>query len=114
MQCTLTVFKEGIKIKIALGIHIGHDRGATLIKNGTVIGAISQERLDRIKHSNSSKIPIDAINALLKYFHLSIKEITCIGISYNSVEGLCVEQFYKEELETIYGLVQTKYRFPQK
>lgn len=61
--------------------------------------------MDRIKYSSSSKIPVDAINALLKYFHLSIKEITCIGISYNSVEGLCVEQFYKEELETIYGCI---------
>lgn len=97
------MYRGEIEIKIALGIHIGHDRGAALIKNGTVIGAISQERLDRIKHSSSSKIPVDAINALLKYFHLSIEEITCIGISYNSVEGLCVEKFYKEELETIYG-----------
>lgn len=77
-----------------------------MIKNGTVIGAISQERLDRIKHSSSSKIPVDAINTLLKYFHLSIEEITCIGISYNSVEDLCVEKFYKEELETIYGCIR--------
>lgn len=73
-----------------------------MIKDNTVIGAISQERLDRIKYSSSSKIPVESINALLKYFNLSIKEISCIGISYNSVEGLCVEKFYKEELEKIY------------
>ena len=29
-------------MRIALGIHIGHDRGAALIKDGVVIGAISQ------------------------------------------------------------------------
>ena len=89
-------------VKIALGIHIGHDRGAALIKDGVVIGAISQERLDRIKHSSSSKIPIESINTLLNFFNLSIKEISCIGISYNSVEGLSVENFYKEELERYY------------
>lgn len=89
-------------VKIALGIHIGHDRGAALIKDGVVIGAISQERLDRIKHSSSSKIPIESINTLLNFFNLSIKEISCIGISYNSIEGLSVENFYKEELERYY------------
>lgn len=36
-----------------------------------------------------------------------MKEITCIGISYNSIEGLCIEKFYKEELETIYGCTHT-------
>ncbi len=39
---------------------------------------------------------------MLKYFNLSIKEVSCIGISYNSVEGLSVENFYKEELERYY------------
>lgn len=90
-------------MKIALGIHMGHDRGVAIIKDGTVIGAISQERLDRIKHSCSSKIPVEAINSLLQYLNLSFKDISCIGISYNSVEGLSVENFYKEELEELYG-----------
>lgn len=35
--------------------------------------------------------------------NLSIKDISCIGISYNSVEGLSIENYYKEELEEIYG-----------
>lgn len=34
-------------MEIALGIHVGHDRGACLIKDGKVIAAISNERLDR-------------------------------------------------------------------
>lgn len=89
-------------IKVALGIHMGHDRGVALIKDGTVIGAIGQERIDRVKFSSSSKIPIEAIDILLKYFDLSIKDVSCIGISYNSVEGLSVEKHYKEDLEGIY------------
>ena len=59
--------------------------------------------MDRIKHSSSSQIPVEAINALLNYLNLSIKDVSCIGISYNSVEGLSVENFYKEEIEEIYG-----------
>lgn len=94
-------------MKIALGIHMGHDRGVAIIKDGTVIGAIGQERLDRIKHSCSSKIPIESINTLLKYLSLSFKDISCIGISYNSVEGLYVENFYKEELEEVYECTHT-------
>lgn len=86
---------------------MGHDRGVAIIKDGTVIGAISQERLDRIKHSSSSKIPVEAINSLLEYLNLSFKDISCIGISYNSVEGLSVENFYKEELEEIYDCTHT-------
>lgn len=89
-------------IKVALGIHVGHDRGVALIKDGIVIGAISQERIDRIKFSSSSKIPIESIDILLKYFGLSIKDVSCIGISYHSVEGLSIEQFYKEELDEYY------------
>ena len=92
-------------MRIALGIHIGHDRGAALIKDGVVIGAISQERLDRIKHSSSSKIPIESINILLKHFNLTIRHVSCIGISYNSVEGLSVERYYKEEFEKIYECI---------
>lgn len=38
----------------------------------------------------------------MKYFDLSIKNVSCIGISYNSVEGLSVEKLYREELEKIY------------
>ena len=29
---------------ISLGIHTGHDRGAAIIENGKVLGAISEER----------------------------------------------------------------------
>ena len=41
----------------SLGIHIGHDRCAALVKNGKLIASLAQERIDRIKHSDSSEIP---------------------------------------------------------
>ena len=89
-------------MKIALGIHIGHDRGAAIIKDGIVIGAIAQERLDRIKYSRSSSIPVESINMLLEYLELTFNDISCIGISYHAIEGLSVENFYHEELVSIY------------
>ena len=83
---------------MSLGIHVGHDRGVALIKDGIFIGAIGQELIDRVKFSSSSKIPIESIDILLKYCGLSIEDVSCIGISYHSVEGLSVGRFYKDEL----------------
>lgn len=66
---------------ISLGIHIGHDRGACLIKNGQVLAAISNERLDGIKHSQSLKIPYASIDALLNYTGIKINDVSVIGLS---------------------------------
>jgi carbamoyltransferase len=48
------------------GIHPGsmHDAAAVLLRDGEVIAAIEQERLDRLKHSN--KAPLDAIRFCLE------------------------------------------------
>src|SRR5918993_493457 len=35
---------------IVLGINDGHDAGAALIKNGEIIAAVQEERLNNIKH----------------------------------------------------------------
>ena len=57
-------------MNIALGIHIGHDRGACIIKDAKVLACIPQERIDRIKYSSSSNIPFDAIDKLLEYCNI--------------------------------------------
>ena len=49
-----------------LGFHIGHDRGASLIKNGTIVAAIAEERLDRVKHSKGEFLPLLSIKYVLK------------------------------------------------
>src|SRR3989344_1999323 len=38
------------KAIVVLGIHDGHNAGAALIKNGRVLAAISEERLNNIKN----------------------------------------------------------------
>lgn len=84
----------------ALGIHTGHDRGAAIIKDGDILAAVSQERLDRIKHSRSYDIPYDSIDSLLKYNGLTINDMGCIGFSGDAIEAKSVADFlYKDFIE---------------
>lgn len=80
-----------------MGIHTGHDRGASLIKDNILVGCISQERLDRIKHSRSYALPYEAMNKLLEYFNLTWEEIDCIGISGDAVESDNIIDFLKKD-----------------
>jgi carbamoyltransferase len=90
-------------MKISLGIHVGHDRGACLIKDGKVIASLSQERLDRIKHSQSLKLPFEAIDALLKYCKLTIEDVSCIGLSAVAIEDENTYNMYKDSFFRHYG-----------
>lgn len=89
--------------KIVLGIHVGHDRSAALLKDGIVIGSIAQERLDRIKHSRSIALPYDAIDSLLSYHCVSIDEISCIAISGDAMEADAILETIKFEFYSHYN-----------
>lgn len=89
-------------MNLVLGIHVGHDRGACLIKDGEVIAALAQERLDRIKHSQSMNIPFDTIDSLLKYCGLTIADISCVGFSHVAIEGDAVLDMYRKEFFEYY------------
>ncbi|MCI8784981.1 carbamoyltransferase C-terminal domain-containing protein [Lachnospiraceae bacterium 48-21] len=88
----------------SLGIHIGHDRCAALVKNGKLIASLAQERIDRIKHSDSSEIPYEVIDSLLNYCQINISMIDYIGITFSSVNAYELEQYYREELEAHYHI----------
>lgn len=81
----------------SLGIHIGHDRGACLVNDGKVVIAISQERLDRIKHSRSVSLPYEAIDAVLKYCNLEPRDINCVGLSADAMESESITMIFKQE-----------------
>jgi carbamoyltransferase len=89
-------------MRTALGIHVGHDRGACIIKDRKIVATLAQERLDRIKHSPSSEIPFQTIDALLQYCSLNITDISCIGLSYDSLEGNSVFNLYRDEFFNYY------------
>lgn len=88
--------------KVAMGIHTGHDRGVSLIVDGEIIGALSQERIDRIKHSRSYELPYEAINKLLEYTGLKIEDIDCIGLSEDAIDTVNILDFLKDEFQKYY------------
>lgn len=91
-------------MKVALGIHVGHDRGVCVVKDGTVAVCISQERLDRIKYSKSFQIPFQAIDAALRYCKISFADISCIGLSYDGIDGTSIQELYRGDILAYYGV----------
>ena len=69
----------------SLGIHIGHDRGAAIVRDGFLVAQIAEERLDRVKHSNSPELPIKSIRAALEMARIKPGELGIVGISYTNV-----------------------------
>lgn len=98
-------------MKIALGIHVKHDRGACLIIDGKVVANIANERLDRIKYSSSPEIPYESIDALLKYCNIDISQISCVGISSAGLESEKAKQFYKDEFFMHYNCDEIPFFF---
>lgn len=86
-----------VKMKIALGIHVKHDRGACLIIDGEVVANIANERLDRIKYSSSPEIPYESIDAVLRFCNINISEVSCVGFSSAGLESEKAKNFYKDE-----------------
>ena len=63
---------------VVLGIHDGHNAGAALIKNGAVLAALNEERLNNIK--NYSGPPLGAIKKVCQIAGLDASEIDIIAM----------------------------------
>ncbi len=61
-----------------LGVHFGHDSGASLIIDGKIIADVAEERFVRIKHF--SGLPVRSIEYCLKEGKISIDDIDQIAI----------------------------------
>ncbi len=85
----------------ALGVHIGHDRGAALVSNGELVAQIAEERLDRKKHSNSPELPLRSIRAVLELGHVRADELGTVGVSYTNVEIDRVVPLLRDELRDV-------------
>lgn len=88
--------------QIVMGVHTGHDRGAAIVKDHVLIGAISQERIDRNKHSRSYMLPYEAMDALMKYCNLTWDEISCIGIAGDALETDHILNFLRTDFSEHY------------
>ncbi len=63
---------------IVLGIHDGHNAGAALLKNGSVLAAINEERLNNIK--NYSGPPLESIKKLFQIVPVNPSEVDIIAV----------------------------------
>jgi carbamoyltransferase len=65
-----------------LGINDGHDAGAALIKDGSVLAAVQEERLNNIKHYAGT--PDKSINEVFKITKSDPSEVSSIAlVSYD-------------------------------
>ena len=70
---------------------ISHDlviSSACLIKNGKVIFASTEERLNRIKHFKG--FPIKAVKECLNYAKIEISDITEIAVGWNPILNMFI------------------------
>jgi carbamoyltransferase len=63
---------------IILGINIGHDSSAALVKDGKIVANVAEERFSRIKHDGS--FPFEAIQYCLKEGAITTEEIDVVAI----------------------------------
>lgn len=84
---------------LILGIHIGHDRSAALVKNGKFIGHIAQERLDRIKMSAGSQIPFQAVMAVLAQTGHTIRDVDAVGFTFEN----CAVRLHSNQIEEAFA-----------
>lgn len=70
---------EDSKKIIVLGVHDGHNSGASLIQDGEVLAAINEERLNNIK--NYSGVPKQAIKKVFDISGLRPEDVTVIAVA---------------------------------
>ena len=78
-----------------LGINSAyHESSACIIKDGKMLAAVEEERLNRIKHAKSARVdnpdelPINAINYCLKKVGIELNEVDHIGFSFDPKKRL--------------------------
>ena len=74
-------------MSIILGLNCNHaDSSACIIKNGELLIAIEEERINRVKHW--AGLPIKSIEECLKFTNIKIEEITDISINTNPMSNI--------------------------
>ncbi len=84
------------------GVRLGYrDASAVLVKDGVVVAAVEEERLNRIK-SSPHQLPELAIHQVLKIAGISIREVETVA-THGSTWGVQYEEVLKNFFETNFG-----------
>ena len=74
-------------MSIILGLNSNHaDSSACLVKEGKILFGIEEERINRVKHW--AGLPLNSIDAALKFTSIDPKEITDISINTNPLSNI--------------------------
>ena len=74
-------------MSIILGLNCNHaDSSACIIRDGKLLIAVEEERINRIKHW--AGLPINSIKECLKNSKIDINEITDISINTNPLSNI--------------------------
>tara|TARA_B100002051_G_C16719691_1_gene631570 strand:+ start:236 stop:1972 length:1737 start_codon:yes stop_codon:yes gene_type:complete len=80
-------------MSVILGLNCNHaDSSACIIKDGNLLFAIEEERINRVKHW--AGLPCSSIEACLKYTNINLSNITDIAINTNPLSNLNHKIFY--------------------
>ena len=90
---------------VYLGIHNSYQAGAALFVNGSIKGAVSEERFTRVKDHHT--FPFESISYLLKNEGLKLQDVD--RIVYGMVTGVLPERSVLEKLvkRMIQGVLKT-------
>jgi len=61
-----------------LGIHIGHDSSACLVRDGKIVADVAEERFTRLKHY--AGLPLSSVGYCLQSQNLTMKDIDMVAI----------------------------------
>jgi carbamoyltransferase len=90
--------------RFTLGIHLGHDRAVSIVKDGILHAHLAEERLDRVKHSPLFRVPFRSMNALFRQCRLKLSDFAAIGATYTRGDENAFLDELTAELEDYYQL----------
>ena len=80
-------------MSVILGLNCNHaDSSACIVKDGKLIIALEEERINRIKHW--AGLPINSIKECLKNSNINLDEITDISINTNPLSNFNYKLFF--------------------
>ena len=80
-------------MRLTLGLNVNHaDSSACIIKDGKLLFAIEEERINREKHW--AGLPVNSIKECLKYAEIKLKDITDVAINTNPISNLKDKSFF--------------------
>ena len=84
------------------GVRAGYqDIAAVLMRDGRVIAAVEEERLNRVKHS-AGQLPISSIKEVLRIANITIQDVAVVAF-HGSTWQVEIEQVIQKHFESYFG-----------